>query len=303
MNQRFFYALLIVLFALVACTPITAPAPAASNEAAAAMPEKLRFAVTDLQGLEELQRDFGAFRDALQEALGVEIEFFPVSDRAAAAVALQSQQVDLVLTGPAEYVVIRARTNAVPVIGLERPNYKSIVVVHGDSGIATPADLKGKKIAMTDVGSTSGHLGPSQALLDNGVNPLTEMEVLTVGSAVYQAFINRDVDAMGINFLQYERFLASEGLTTADAPILIEGRLLPNDIFVASAELPATLVAEIKEKLLANEEAIVAAITAAEGNAKYVGGGLTEVTDADYDYVRSMYKAVGVDDFNEFIGD
>ncbi|MEO0355351.1 MAG: PhnD/SsuA/transferrin family substrate-binding protein, partial [Cyanobacteria bacterium P01_A01_bin.3] len=72
-------------------------------------PDTLRFAVTDVVGLEELQRDFGPFKAALEDVTGKPVEFFPVADRAAAAVALQTDAVDVVLAGPAEYVVLRAR--------------------------------------------------------------------------------------------------------------------------------------------------------------------------------------------------
>lgn len=290
--------LLVLLTVLTSCAPIAATQPATSSALTT-----IRFAVTDLQGLEELQRDFGAFRDKLSEILGMEVEFFPVTNRAAAAVALQSKQVDLVLTGPAEYVVIRSRTNAVPVIGLIRPNYKSVIAVHADSGIKTLADLKGKKIAMTDVGSTSGHLGPSQILVDGGLDPLNDVEVLTLGDAAVPSFINRDVDALGIAFLTYERVLARENLTKEQVPLLVEGPTLPHDLFVASADLPAETIAMIRTRLLENEQALLETILVGEGNSKYAEGGLIEVADADYDYVRSMYKAVGVDDFNEFIGD
>jgi phosphonate transport system substrate-binding protein len=40
-----------------------------------------------------------------------------------------------------------------------------------------------------------------------------------------------------------------------------------------------------------------------EDNQKFENASIVEVTDADYDVVRSMYQAVGVDDFTEFIGD
>src|SRR5690349_14404859 len=41
--------------------------------------ETLRFAVTDIAGLEDLQREYGAFRDKLQEITGYEIEFSAVT--------------------------------------------------------------------------------------------------------------------------------------------------------------------------------------------------------------------------------
>ena len=57
--------------ALAACG-----APAEGND-----DSTLRFAVTDLQGLEELQREFGAFQKTFEEKSGLDLEFFAVTDR------------------------------------------------------------------------------------------------------------------------------------------------------------------------------------------------------------------------------
>jgi phosphonate transport system substrate-binding protein len=85
--------------------------------------ETVRLAVTDLVGLEELQREFGAFRDKLSEVTGYDIEFTPVTNRTAAVEALRFKQVDFVLTGPAEYVVMQNRADAKVVVGFSRPDY------------------------------------------------------------------------------------------------------------------------------------------------------------------------------------
>ena len=96
--------------------------------------EPLRFAVTDIAGLEELQREFGAFQKTLSAASGIEIRFFPVNNRTAAVEALKSKKLDLVLTGPAEYIVFRSRTEAYPVAGLSRPDYFAAIFALADSG-------------------------------------------------------------------------------------------------------------------------------------------------------------------------
>lgn len=83
--------------------------------------EKIRLAVTDLEGMEELQREFGAFRDELNKQTGYDFEFFPVNNRTAAVEALKSKRVDFVLTGPAEYVIFKKRVKAKPVVGFSCP--------------------------------------------------------------------------------------------------------------------------------------------------------------------------------------
>ena len=40
-----------------------------------------------------------------------------------------------------------------------------------------------------------------------------------------------------------------------------------------------------------------------EENDKYVGAELVEARDSDYDYMREAYRAIGVDDFSEFVGE
>ena len=75
------------------------------------------FTITDLEGLEEVQREFGPFKNLLEEKTGLTIKFYPVTSRTAAVEAVKAKKADFVLTGPAEYVVIRKLTNSKPVIG------------------------------------------------------------------------------------------------------------------------------------------------------------------------------------------
>ncbi|MBT9431993.1 PhnD/SsuA/transferrin family substrate-binding protein [Candidatus Sodalis endolongispinus] len=123
-----------------------------------AQAQTVRLAVTDLVGLEELQREFGPFKQELERTSGLDIQFLPVTNRTAALEALRFQKVDFVLAGPAEYVVMQKRANASVVVGLYRHDYYSLIVVKADSPYFTAQDLKGKRIGMGSVGSTSRHL-------------------------------------------------------------------------------------------------------------------------------------------------
>ncbi len=266
-------------------------------------PDTLRFAVTDVQGLEELQRDYEPFRDALAETLGKDIELFPVADRTAAAVALKAEQVDIVLTGPAEYVVMQAKTEAVPLIAITRPNYRSVIAVHKNSGINSLEDLKGKTIAMSDLGSTSGQLGPTKILVDAGLQPEQDIEIKMLGDADLQAFQNEDVEAWGGAALDYDRFMEAKNLKSDNYPIVKKGDLLPSDVFIASNKLKPEYVEEIKKGMLENQEQLIGAIVSVDANEKYQGSTLVEAKDSDYDPIRQAYQAIGIDDFTEFVGD
>ncbi len=262
---------------------------------------QVRLAVTDLQGLEELQREFGSFVEVLEQESGLDIEFFAVNDRVAATVALEADRVDVVFTGPAEYVVMKERTDVVPVVAIRRPDYHSCVYTTVDSGFTSLADLEGETVGMTDVGSTSGHLGPSQLFVDAGIDPLEDVEVLTVGDAVHEALARGDVAAAGVGCHDYAEYMESED--PADFPVIAEGPPLPPDVIVARPGFDEETIATLRATFEDNFPALLTAMLEGKDNAKYDGAELVIVEDGDYDTIRDMYRAIGVDDFTEFVGD
>jgi phosphonate transport system substrate-binding protein len=273
-----------------------------SESSDAGQPDTVRLAVTDLQGLEELQREFGAFKDEFEKQSGLKVEFFAVNDRTAAAAALQADRVDVVFTGPAEYVVIHEKTGAQPIVAIERDGYHSTIYTKADSGITSVDQLRGKKVAMSDVGSTSGHLGPSQMLVDAGLKPGADVETLTVGDTVHESLKRGDVDAVGIGYHDYEEFMAEEA-DPAQYRVVAEGPILPPDLLMGREGLDEQTVTTIRDTFNDHFDTLLPAMLEGKDNAKYENAKLVNVTDSDYDEVRSMYQAVGVNDFSQFLGD
>ena len=168
---------------------------------APAAAESIKFAVTDIEGMEALQQEFGGFQKALEQASGLEIELFPVSSRTSAVEALNSGQVDLVLTGPAEYVVMKELAQPEIVVAWQRPDYFAQIAVLANGPIRSLEDLKGKKVSFGSVGSTSQHLGPAQALTDFGVKYHEDYEpVILARNVAAEALIRGDIAAIGLNF-------------------------------------------------------------------------------------------------------
>jgi phosphonate transport system substrate-binding protein len=256
-------------------------------------PETLEFAVTDIQGAEDLQQNYQAFRTVLGEVLEKKIEFFPVDNYIEAAVALQSGQLKLALTGPSEYVIMRARTNAVPIIAITRPNYHSLILVPANSEIKSLAQLKGKTIAMWEIGATGGHLGPIKILMNAGLNPQSDFQISMLGKKGLQALKKKQVDALGIGLNRYKDLLKIDGVSTTDFRIIATGVPLPSDLFVASSNLPNTLVEKIRTRLVENQDKLIEAILLGKANDKYQGAKLVPANDSDYNMIREAYKAIG----------
>jgi len=258
--------------------------------------DKLRFAVTDVSGLEELEKNYGLFKNSLQETLETNIEFYPVVNYTAAASALLQNQVDLVLAGPSEYVIINSRTKSVPIISLTRLRYRSVIAVRGDSGIKSLDQLKGKTIAVTNLASTASHLGSMQLLIEAGLDPQSDLKVVvledkTHGKEALEALNKGEVDAWGVVIYRYDRYLQERGFSQQDFPVIAKGELLPNDVFIANSNLSTEFVNSMGEKMLTHQDKLMEGIIAAES--KFKGGNLIPAKDSDYDMIRQVYKAIG----------
>ncbi|MEO1556696.1 MAG: PhnD/SsuA/transferrin family substrate-binding protein [Pseudomonadota bacterium] len=284
---------------------ILASAVLAVTAAVAAQADNWRIAVTDVEGMERLQLEWGPFKDALEAATGDSFEFFAVNSRTAAAEALRGETVDFVVSGPAEYVVINKLTNATPIVGLGRPDYHCAIVVRADSGINTVADLKGKTVAFGDIGSTSNMLCPMQVLADYGLDPVNDIEKThTSRNIAHEALKAGDVDALGSNAGSWLNVRNKEtDLPYGFFKILARSGDLPNDMIMVGAHVPSDAAARVQDAIISNKDSIIAGITAHEENDKYVGMDLDLDEDSAYDYVRSMYSNAGFPQFDNFIGD
>ncbi|WP_242054873.1 phosphate/phosphite/phosphonate ABC transporter substrate-binding protein [Nostoc flagelliforme] len=260
-------------------------------------PKKLKFAVTDVAGIKDLQRDYEVFRTTLEGILGIKIEFFPVENPTAAAPALLSREVDIVFAGPSEYLILNARAKAIPIIAIERNNYHSIIVVRAGSPIKLLAQLKDKTIAMRNIGSTSGHLAPTKLLIDAGLDPKTDFKTVMLDDKGVQALKKGEVDAWATASDRYKNILESEGLIEKDFSVVFKGPLLPGDVFVASNQLASSFIEDMRSRMIQHQDKLIQSLVAAKANQKYKGGKLITANDADYNMIRQVYQKIGQGNF------
>ncbi|SCW94762.1 PhnD/SsuA/transferrin family substrate-binding protein [Ancylobacter rudongensis] len=267
----------------------------------AATAEPVRFAVTDIEGLEALQQEFGGFQKELSKLTGLDIELIPVSSRTAAVEAMNSGHVELVLTGPAEYVVMKQLSDPRIVVAWQRPDYFAQIAVLANGPIRSIDDLKGKKVSFGSVGSTSQHLGPAQVLADFGIMYGKDYEgVIISRNVAAEALIRGDIAAIGLNYGHLNSI--RKAFPNAAFAVVARGRDLPNDILVARKDIPEEVFVKVREAFLKHGNELMGAVLQGDDNQKFKGGiFITDVKDSDYDYVRSMYRTIGIENFGSFI--
>jgi phosphonate transport system substrate-binding protein len=137
-------------------------------------------------------------RNYLEKALGIPVKVTTGTSYSAVIEAMRAKRVDAMEVGPLAYVLASKEANAqalavavAPVVkeGITVtydskliPYYYSVIFTKKGSGIKTLADLKGKGFNFVDPASTSGHMMPKSYLINNGINPDTDLKAVFAGS-------------------------------------------------------------------------------------------------------------------------
>lgn len=178
--------------------------------------------------------------------------------------------------------------------------YQGQILAHVDSGINTVKDLEGKRMAFVDPSSTSGYMYPLKIMKDAGVSPGNTtfagkhdnvvisiyQKQVDAGATYYSAPAEdgsiRDARArVKVQFEDVEDKIKI--ITTTDK--------IPNDPFVFRKDLPK----EITQKFIAAVKKFIASPKGKEIFQRiYSVEGVVDTTDADYDSLRNMIKAINL---------
>lgn len=258
-------------------------------------PAPLKMADTGIEGMGNLTEAFAPFAESFEMLTGVPLELYALSNRTAAGTALQFDEVDLVFAGPSEFVLFQQLAEMDVLFSLIRPHYGSSFVVRADSDIQTLADLADRRVALKDVGSTSGHIFPMMLLAEAGLNP-DNMDIVMAGDARIQVLINGDVEAMGGGNKDWDAVREQDPNT--EYRLLAQTDTLPGDPVVMRGTLPEACRIALRETLAANVEEVWDSLTSTERNAdKFIKRDAFLSFDTDpaiYDVVRRAYEVAGI---------
>lgn len=178
----------------------------------------------------------------LEKKLGQPVQLRTVDSWEGLAKSLANGETDVALMGPWGYVLANNEAKAQAVATIEydnKPEYFAIMVTNPNSGINSPADLKGKTFAFGDKGSTSGYLIPFHFFQKQGINPDTYFSkvIYTKHQAIETQVVQGALDA-GADYNRNRDAMIADGLIQAkDSKIIWTSDPLPNDAFAVSEKL------------------------------------------------------------------
>ncbi|MFP4648953.1 MAG: phosphate/phosphite/phosphonate ABC transporter substrate-binding protein [Halorhodospira sp.] len=260
-------------------------------------PNPIRMADTGVEGMGPLKEAFGPFSEVFEEHTGLELEMYSLSNRTAAGNALQYDDVELVFAGPSEFVLFQREGDVEILFDIQRPHYGSSFYVPADSEIESLEDLEGKRVALKDTGSTSGHIIPSQMLVEAGLDLDRDLEITMAGDARISALVNGDVDAMGGGNRDIEEIREMD--PDGEYRVIAESDPLPGDPVVIRGNLPEACKTGLRETLKENRDELWEALVETDRNEdKFLNRDSHmgfELTAEDYEVIEEAYEAAGIE--------
>ncbi|WP_188711455.1 phosphate/phosphite/phosphonate ABC transporter substrate-binding protein [Microbacterium faecale] len=241
------------LLALAGCAG-TAADETADSAGGNDWPDTLTFAQIPSESATSIAESNAPIIDALEQELGLTIEMQEATSYAAVIEALRAGQVDIGSMGPFSYVVAAdSGAGVVPVGALadspdEAASYRSYGIVPAGSDITSLADFAGKNVCFVDQTSTSGFLFPSAGLLEEGIDPTSDVEAVFAGGHDASALSVADgtCDAgFAFDTMVTHELIGSGQLEEGALEVVWESEDIPNSPTVVSDQLPQDLQDEI----------------------------------------------------------
>ena len=239
-------------------------------------------------------KDYVNLIKIIGELTGIEITPIRVTDYNAAVEAVRANRAQIAWYGGKTYI------QAVEIANVEAfaagvrkgdtdASYFAYFVVPTDSDLQTLADIKGKRLALNSIGSTSGDLIPQVELMKAGLSITNKSDfkrVYYAGShdACMMAALNKHVDVCGMSSRNFDARIADGTISLEQIRIIHRSSPVPPPPLAYSKSLPLEIRNKIKLATLDAHN---------YGKIGGYGGEMShyiEVTDSDYDLLRDVDK-------------
>jgi phosphonate transport system substrate-binding protein len=274
-------------------------ADAGGGTSAAACPGgKVRFGIEPYEDPAKLKPAYEVLAGALQAKLGCPVELQIVQDYAAEVLAMQNGKLELAEFGPLGYVFAHQKANAEPLASFadgtgKLTTYTAGIWVAKDSPIQTINDLKGKSLALSETGSTSGDALPRYALKKAGIEQ-SAVKISYAGGHPQSllALTHGKVDAAEINSQELATAKTAGQFDEAKYRKIWASDPIPNDPIAVNGKLDSafkTKVATALTGLAASDVAKVGAFLDVNPP-----GPLINVTNDTYQPLFDLASALGL---------
>jgi len=259
-------------------------------------PHELRFSLVPVANVERDIRRHQPLFDRLEALTGRTVVVARPSSYASVVEGLLSANIDIAKLGPAGYVQAKKGDPRITPFATQEkrdgtfqtkgPYYHAFLVTLENSRLSSINRLKGKRLALTDPGSTSGSLLPREEFTPLIGMPLEKYFGTVIFSGSHtkslDALLKGDVDAAFIASTQLEDALNSGKIKAPQIQTLWKSAQIPFDPFVMRGQLCEPLKTQIRHAFLENDPSLGPLLDEIEA-IRYV-----PVDDSHYSSIRKV---------------
>ncbi|PKM01692.1 MAG: phosphate/phosphite/phosphonate ABC transporter substrate-binding protein [Gammaproteobacteria bacterium HGW-Gammaproteobacteria-6] len=228
-------------------------AVAAANERSSDRPLRVVLVPADGGTEDGTRRDFQPIFNAVASATGLKFDLKVGQSYGAVVEAMCNGSADIAWFGPVSYLQAHelgcANLLAIAV-SKGQSVYYSGIFARADSGIETLQDVRGKKLALGDINSTSSFNIPVAMLLREGIDPARDPGSVTMAGShanVLSALAQGLVDVGGASFDSYEKALNAGAIDASEVRIIAKSAPLPYPPLAIHPEVSADVKARLQE--------------------------------------------------------
>ncbi|MEN0137849.1 MAG: phosphate/phosphite/phosphonate ABC transporter substrate-binding protein [Rhodococcus sp. (in: high G+C Gram-positive bacteria)] len=197
-------------------------------------PDVLRVGLPPAEANADLQAKFAPVTSLIADGTGKSVEVKPTSDYLSIVEAMRSGLIDVAAFSPFPTPLAEAVAGVEPLVVAKGAAYSSVFVCRADTGIDSIDDLRGRKVAFVDAGSTSGNYIPKLLLKRAGIDPETDIEGTYAGGhdtaelAVKQGSVDCAADARS----SYQTMVDKGVIDGAAQKIVVESEPIPVSLVI-----------------------------------------------------------------------
>lgn len=277
----------------------TMPLMAAQNDGSAEKPLRVILVPADGGTEDGTKKDFQPIFDAIAKFYNIKFDIKVGQSYGAVVEAMCNGAADIAWFGPASYMQAHNRGCAdllALAVKHDKSVYYSGIFARKDANINSIADIKGKKIALGDVNSTSSFNVPVAMMLANGVNPAKDAAVINMAGShanVLKALSEGLVDVGGASFDSYEKAVNQKAIDPSKIKVVMKSEPLTNPPLAVHPELSKELKTKLKFAFsnIANMDGITKEQIRGYGGGK-VDGYTSAVSEAEMAKTAKVFDAV-----------
>lgn len=269
------------------------PAPAR------AQPERLLIGLIPEMNIFKQKQRFRLLGAYLAKKTGIPVEFTILPRYSNIVESFTTDKLDGAFFGSFTGALAIRKLGVVPLARPVNPDgsstYHGLLLVRKNSGIASVASMRGKRMAFVDKATTAGYLFPLAYLREHGASggPAYFSETFFTGShdAAISAVLDGKADIAAVKHSIYDRIEKENPRIKAELTIIDRSPAVPSNGLCVRSDLPVDLQGKLKLALLDLEaDPAGRAVLEEFGALRFI-----KTTAADYRPVFEMAAQAGID--------